>query len=72
MKNTEYHFYDTSALLERSKDLFCHEENIVISSITLEELDGLKTKSSKARRVIRLLEQNKYDYEVLFYNDAML
>lgn len=69
--NNEYHFYDTSALLEREKDLFSINENVVISSITLEELDNLKPKNPKARRIIKLLEQNKDKYEVLFYNDAM-
>lgn len=72
MKMNEYHFYDTSSLIERYKDLFSFKENIIISSISLEELDDLKIKNPKARTIIRLLEQNKDKYEVLFFNEGML
>lgn len=70
--NKEYHFYDTSALLERSEDLFENKENIIISSITLEELDNLKIKNLKARKIIRLLYDHDGQYKVVFYSTEMM
>jgi len=39
-----YKFYDTSALIEKEKLL--SDEQIIISSITLEELEKLKTSNT--------------------------
>ena len=76
---TTYNFYDTSSLLLREKDLFTHEENIILSSITLNELENIKTSNNKdgeikraARHIIRLLEENTDKYEIWVYNSQML
>ena len=42
-KNMMNNFYDTNALLKRAGNLFEKEENIIISSITLTELENIKT-----------------------------
>ena len=49
----DYKFYDTSSLLLRAEDLFTKEEDekIVISSITLKELENIKTSSHKSAEV---------------------
>lgn len=68
-------FYDTNALLELQEKVF--EENFYISSITLEELEQIKTSSRKdpavkyaARKVMQLLES--YDcYTTVVYNDKI-
>jgi len=45
---TKNNFYDTSSLLLKVGHLFDdEEENIYISSITLEELEKIKTSSNK-------------------------
>lgn len=73
-----YNFYDTSSLLLKANDLFEEEENIVISSITLEELEGIKISSHKdeeikanARRVLQLLDKYPQKYQVVIYRDNM-
>lgn len=62
----DYKFYDTSSLLLRAEDLFTKEEDekIVISSITLKELENIKTSSSKgaeikcaARHLLHMLDE---------------
>lgn len=68
-------FYDTNALLDLQEKAF--QENFYISSVTLEELEQIKTSSRKdpavkyaARKVIHLLED--YDnYETIIYNKDM-
>lgn len=47
MMKMMYNFYDTCSLLLRADNLFSTEENIVISSVTLNELEGIKTSYSK-------------------------
>lgn len=76
---SEYHFYDTSSLLLRAGSLFENEENIVISSITLQELEDIKTNRSKspdvkfaARRLTALLSERPLNYEVVIFNQDML
>ena len=67
---TTYNFYDTSSLLLRANNLFNNlEENIVISSVTLMELENIKTSRFKseeikfqARQITHLLEQNPDKY----------
>lgn len=44
MKNN---FYDTSSLLLIGDKLFSQEDNIIISSITLKELENIKVSSNK-------------------------
>ena len=75
-----YNFYDTSSLILRAENLFEDpNENIVISSITLQELENLKTSYSrdlefktKVRKLIRLLDENPEAYEVYIYFPEML
>ena len=44
MKNN---FYDTSSLLLASEDIFNSEDRVIISSITLKELERIKTAANK-------------------------
>ena len=63
----DYKFYDTSSLLLRANDLFSKEEDtkfgFCISSITLQELENIKTSTYKspeikyaARHLLHLLD----------------
>lgn len=72
----EYHFYDTSSLLMRAGKLFTTEENIVISTITLQELEHIKSSADKdpairaaTRQVLRSLQEHPKAYEVMIYNN---
>lgn len=74
-----YNFYDTSSLLLRVDDLFKDTEQIIISSITLSELENIKTSNSKdieikqaARKLIRLLAENPDFYTVWNFTWDML
>lgn len=76
---TTYNFYDTCSLLLRVDDLFTIPENVVISSITLEELEHIKTSANKdenikhdARVLLRKLATNRDKYEVWIFNESML
>ena len=72
-------FYDTSSLLLKADTLFQDNERFTISSITLEELENIKTSSNKdaevkfnARKVLRALDENIGNYDVILYKDAYL
>jgi predicted ribonuclease YlaK len=72
-------FYDTNALLKRAGDLFEKEENIIISSITLTELESIKTSAHKdidikysARKLTHLLADNPDKYQVWIFKEKML
>lgn len=75
-----YKFYDTSSLLLRANNLFNNpEEHIIISTITLAELEDIKTAANKnddikyqARKITALLEQNYDKYTVWIFNMIML
>ena len=77
---TIYNFYDTCSLLLRVDDLFWNpDEHIVISSITLEELESIKTSAKKdenikhdARVLLRKLAAYRDKYEVWIFNESML
>lgn len=67
-------FYDTNALLKLLDDVLA--ENFAISSITLEELEDIKTNKTKteelrfkARKVVHILDENKDKYRVVVYNN---
>lgn len=67
-------FYDTNALLELMDKILA--EPFVISSVTLEELEHIKTSNTKteeirykARKVVHLLDENRDKYEVVIYNN---
>lgn len=76
----KYNFYDTSSLLLRADNLFNNEnETIVISTITLKELEEIKTNGRKsedikyqARKLTTLLDQYPNLYTVWIYNDTMM
>lgn len=67
-------FYDTCALLNNMK-IFKSNENFIISSITLKELENIKSSYTKdeetkykARKLIHLLSENKDKYTVCLYD----
>ena len=69
-------FYDTNALLELMEDVLA--EPFAISSVTLEELENIKTSKTKteetrykARKVVHLLDENRDKYEVVIYRDEI-
>ena len=71
-------FYDTCSLLLKVDDLFS-EGKFIISSITLEELEGIKTSAHKdpetkykARRLLSQLADNTDNYDVWIFRDYML
>ena len=70
-------FYDTSSLLLKADTLFETKERFVISSITLEELEHIKTAANKdanvkfaARRVVRALDSHINEYDVEIYSES--
>ena len=77
MKN--YNFYDTSSLLLKANTLFEDNEKVIISSITLTELEEIKTSRNKdndvkyaTRLLLHKLEENVGSYEVIIYTTKML
>ena len=76
---TKYLFYDTSSLLLNINHLFDNpNDKVVISSITFQELEDIKTSNKKteelkqsARMLLRLLENNTDKYEVHIYQPPM-
>ena len=73
-------FYDTSSLLLRAGNLFENEDEFIyISSITLNELEIIKTASNKdfsikyaARKVLHDLKSHVDNYKVIVFKEAML
>ena len=77
----EYKFYDTCSLLLKADNLFDEEDRYrtVISTITLQELEDIKTSSTKdpdikysARKILNILNNNPDKYEVWIFKDEML
>lgn len=75
-----YKFYDTCSLLLKANHLF-DEENVkvVISSISLQELEDIKTASNKdaeikysARKLLNILNDNPEAYEIWVFKEDML
>ena len=71
-------FYDTCSLLKKVDNLF-DEEEFAISSITLNELEGIKTSATKdpdvkfaARKILHLLDENPKKYQVVLYYTYMI
>ena len=70
-----YLFYDTCALLEAQQTIFENEEDkILISNITINELEDIKTSGRKdeetkyaARKLLHLLNKNEDKYEIIIY-----
>lgn len=68
-------FFDTNALLNVDLN---NEEDFLISSVTLEELESIKTNKNKtdelryqARKVTRWLSENEDKYEVVMYTEDL-
>ena len=75
----DYRFYDTSSLLLRANNLFDTKEKIAISSITLEELENIKTSTTKdadvkyaARKLIHMLNEHNGEYDIHIFKESML
>lgn len=70
--------YDTCSLLEQAGHLFdTNDYKLVISSVSLEELENIKTSARKdidvkyaARRVLRDLEDHYGAFEIILYDEA--
>lgn len=67
-------FYDTCSLLLRASNLFDEKENFAISSITLQELENIKTSANKdenvkfsARQLLHDLDQHYNEYLIINY-----
>ena len=74
-----YKFYDTSSLLLKASNLFEDEVPFAISSITLNELEGIKTSVHKdaelkynARKLLHMLDEHPEAYDVVIYRPAYL
>lgn len=72
------YFYDTCALLNLLSNAFKDDKPFYISSMTLKELEHIKTAANKdadvkfrARRVINLLANNEDKYELVPYSAEM-
>lgn len=68
-------FYDTCALLSELQAAFKSEQKFFISQITIQELEKIKTSANKdgdikmrARKLIRLLNENEDKYQVKPYH----
>ena len=68
-------FYDTNALLDLGEAVL-KDELFYFSSISLIELENIKTSRNKsedvkykARRIMRVLDENEDSYEVVVYDD---
>lgn len=76
----KYLFYDTCSLLLKNNSLFEDQnEKPIISSITINELEGIKTSINKdetvraqARAVLRQLNDNIDKYEIVLFNPHYL
>lgn len=67
-------FFDTNALLLLQEEVFKTKDEILISSITLKELEQIKTSGTKdnetkwqARNILRILADNEDKYEIVVY-----
>ena len=75
-----YKFYDTCSLLLKTNNLFDEEDTkVVISSISLQELEDIKTANNKdseikysARKLLNILNDNPKAYEIWVFKEEML
>ena len=70
------YFYDTNAVLELQNKIF--DQHFYISSVTLEELEKIKTSSRhdetvkyKARKILHLLDEYTDKYDVVMYQNVI-
>ena len=73
----DYKFYDTCSLLLKADNLFEDNEQFAISSITLNELEYIKTSNNKdpeikcaARHLLKQLDQGGYD--IVYFKEEYL
>ena len=71
-------YYDTCSLLIKGKDIK-EDEHILISSITIDELENIKTSANKdadvkytARQLLRNINAHPNIYQVLIYKEKMI
>lgn len=75
-----YKFYDTCSLLLKTNHLFDEEDvKVVMSSISLQELEDIKTANNKdaeikysARKLLNILNENPKAYEIWTFKENML
>lgn len=75
-----YKFYDTCSLLLKTNHLFDEEDvKVIISSISLQELEDIKTANNKdaeikysARKLLNILNENPKAYEIWTFKEDML
>ena len=75
-----YKFYDTCSLLLKANHLFDEEDvKVVISSISLQELEDIKTANNKdaeikysARKLLNILNDNPEAYEIWIFREEMI
>lgn len=74
----KYKFYDTCSLLLKANHLWDEDCTIVISSITLEELEHIKTSANKdpdikfaARKVVHELDEHYGAYKVVIWGNTL-
>lgn len=77
INNPDIKFYDTSSLLVAGESLFKDKNKFLISSISLKELERIKTSSKKdecikqtARTLLHLLEENPDNYEIIIHRSS--
>ena len=75
-----YKFYDTCSLLLKTNHLFDDENSrVIISSISLQELEDIKNANNKdaeikysARKLLNVLNDNPEAYEIWIFKENML
>lgn len=79
MNKPDIRFYDTCSLLLKANSLFDTDERFAISSITLEELENIKTSTTKdadvkyaARKLLHVLNEHMGDYDIHIFTEDML
>lgn len=75
----KFKFYDTCSLLLKANHLWDEDCRLVISSITLEELEHIKTAANKdpdvkfaARKVVHELDEHYGEYDVVLWHMALV
>lgn len=74
----KYKFYDTCSLILKANHLWDEDCTIVISSVTLEELERIKTAANKdpdvkfaARKVVHELDEHYDGYKVVIWENVL-
>ena len=74
----KYKFYDTCSLLLKVNHLWEEDSILAISSVTLEELEHIKTAANKdpdvkfaARRVVQELDNHYREYKVITWQPSL-